>query len=56
LALAVRACVDSHWAEMRSPESVELLLRAGASIEGVPYPSGYDEVDSLLTAAGASSR
>jgi ankyrin repeat protein len=55
LALAVRACVDSHWAEMRSPESVEMLLRAGAAIEGVPYPSGYDEVDTLLAAAGARS-
>lgn len=48
LALAVRACVDSYWAERRSPESVEVLLRAGASMEGVAFPSGYAEVDELL--------
>jgi ankyrin repeat protein len=48
LALAVKACVDSYWTERRSPESVEALLRAGASTEGVKYPSGYSEVDELL--------
>jgi ankyrin repeat protein len=48
LALAVRACVDSYWSYRRSPESVEALLRAGASASGVPYPSGYAEVDALL--------
>ena len=48
LALAVRACVDSYWTERRSPESVQALLDAGASVEGVPYPSGYTEVDELL--------
>jgi ankyrin repeat protein len=50
LALAVRACVDSYWSERRSPESVEALLRAGASVNGVPVPSGYEEVDALLRA------
>ncbi|HEX5856137.1 MAG TPA: ankyrin repeat domain-containing protein [Thermoanaerobaculia bacterium] len=48
LALAVRACVDSYWTRRRSPESVQALLRAGASASGVPYPSGYAEVDELL--------
>jgi ankyrin repeat protein len=48
LALAVRACVDSYWSDRRSPESVEALLRAGASASSVPYPSGYAEVDALL--------
>jgi ankyrin repeat protein len=48
LGLAVRACVDSYWAEMRSPESVRALLAAGASAEGVAFPSGYAEVDELL--------
>ena len=48
LALAVRACVDSYWTEMRSPESVDALLRAGASVSGIPFPSGYEEVDELL--------
>lgn len=55
LALAVRACVDSYWAERRTPESVEALLAAGASVKGVAYPSGYAEVDALLNAAGVSS-
>jgi ankyrin repeat protein len=53
LALAVRACVDSYWAGRRSPESVELLLRAGASVDGMKYPSGYADVDRLLAAHGA---
>jgi ankyrin repeat protein len=48
LALAVRACVDSYWKECRSPESVDALLRAGASLNGVNFPSGYAEVDELL--------
>jgi ankyrin repeat protein len=50
LALAVRACVDSYWSERRSPESVKALLAAGAATKGVPFPSGYDEVDALLRA------
>jgi ankyrin repeat protein len=48
LTLAVKACVDSYWTNRRSPESVEALLRAGASVSGVDYPSGYAEVDELL--------
>ncbi len=48
LALAVRACVDSHWSDRRSSESVKALLAAGASFTGVPYPCGYEEVDQLL--------
>ncbi len=48
LALAVKACVDSYWTERRTPESVEALLRAGASVSGVRFPSGYAEVDELL--------
>jgi ankyrin repeat protein len=48
LALAVKACVDSYWTERRSPESVQALLEAGASVDGIAFPSGYDEVDALL--------
>jgi ankyrin repeat protein len=48
LMLAVKACVDSYWTNRRSPESVEALLKAEASVSGVEYPSGYDEVDALL--------
>lgn len=50
LALAVRACVDSYWTERRSPDSVAALIDAGASTEGIQFPSGYDEVDKLLKA------
>ena len=53
LMLAVRACVDSYWTSMRSPESVETLRKAGASVEGVRYPSGYAQVDELLARSGA---
>ena len=48
LALAVRACVDSYWMGRRTPESVQALLDAGASVKGVAFPSGYAEVDALL--------
>ncbi|MGZ4828439.1 MAG: hypothetical protein ACXV78_02260 [Candidatus Angelobacter sp.] len=48
LALAVKACVDSYWTNRRSPESVEALLKAGASVSGIKFPSGYAEVDDLL--------
>jgi ankyrin repeat protein len=53
LELAVRACVDSYWKQRRTPESVEALLKAGASVRGVKYPSGYAEVDELLRTHGA---
>ena len=53
LMLAVRACVDSYWATRRAPDSVAHLLAAGAAVNGVPFPSGYREVDALLSAHGA---
>lgn len=49
LQLAVRACVDSYWTNRRSPESVEALLRAGASADGIKIPCGYAAVDELLS-------
>jgi len=55
LQFAVRACVDSYWKRHRSPESTELLLRAGASIQGILYPCGYAEVDALLHQYGAGT-
>jgi hypothetical protein len=55
LMLAVRACVDSYWKQRRTPESVEALLKAGATIRGVEYPSGYAEVDELLRTRGAEA-
>jgi ankyrin repeat protein len=48
LALAVKACVASHWTARRSPDSVQALLEAGASPRNVGYPCGYDAVDELL--------
>jgi ankyrin repeat protein len=56
LALAVRACVDSYWTDRRSPESVEALLRAGASVSDIEIPVGYDEVDVLLLPFAAPPR
>ncbi|HET9837446.1 MAG TPA: ankyrin repeat domain-containing protein [Candidatus Angelobacter sp.] len=51
LALAVRACVDSYWMNRRTPESVEALLRAGARVDGIKLPTGYAEIDTLLSSA-----
>ncbi|HEX4574729.1 MAG TPA: ankyrin repeat domain-containing protein [Gemmatimonadales bacterium] len=56
LALAIRACVDSYWADRRSPESVAMLLEAGAAAHGVAFPSGYAEVDALLRRYGRDAR
>ena len=55
LMLAVKACVDSYWTRRRSPESVEALLKAGASIDGVDYPCGYADVDALLQTYASNS-
>ena len=54
LMLAVRACVDSYWVDEQSTASIAALLTAGASVDGVPYPSGYADGDALLTAHGAT--
>jgi ankyrin repeat protein len=55
LALAINACVDSYWTSRRTPDSVDALLRAGASVRGagVRRPSGYAEVDDLLGRDGS---
>jgi ankyrin repeat protein len=52
LILAVKACVDSYWTERRTPEPARLLLAAGASVDGVRFPSGYEAVDELLRGSG----
>ncbi|MEP7326613.1 MAG: ankyrin repeat domain-containing protein [Gemmatimonadota bacterium] len=48
LMLAVSATVSSYWTHRRTPEAVQALLAAGASTDGVGYPSGDVEVDALL--------
>ena len=56
LQFAIKACVNSYWRERRSPQSIEALLTAGASTEGIPEHTGYDEADKLLAAANAKRR
>jgi hypothetical protein len=46
--------LDSYWTRRRSPQIVEALLEAGASVGGVAFPSGYDAVDALLQVHGAA--
>jgi ankyrin repeat protein len=48
LQLAVKACIDSYWTDRRSPDSVRVLLKAGAFAEGIELPTGYDQIDVLL--------
>jgi hypothetical protein len=48
LQLAVRACIDSYWKYRRKPDSVAALLAAGATIDGIELPTGYDAIDELL--------
>jgi ankyrin repeat protein len=48
LQLAVKACVDSYWKARRSTDSIAALLQAGARIDGIEIPTGYDTADELL--------
>ncbi len=45
---AIQACTDSYWKERRSPDWIAPLLDAGATLEGVEIPCGYDAADELL--------
>jgi ankyrin repeat protein len=56
LMLAVRATVDSYWTHRRTPEAVRALLAAGADVSGIPFPSGYGDVDELLRKASIGTR
>ncbi|HTV15804.1 MAG TPA: ankyrin repeat domain-containing protein [Acidobacteriaceae bacterium] len=48
LQLAVKACIDAYWMRRRKPDSVAALLAAGATIQGIKLPTGYDAIDALL--------
>jgi ankyrin repeat protein len=48
LQLAVGAAIQSYWTYRRSTESIEALLKAGASLEGIPEVTGYDAADEIL--------
>jgi ankyrin repeat protein len=48
LQLAIRATVDSYWKYRRTTESIEDLLKAGASTDGILLPTGYPEADEVL--------
>lgn len=50
LQLAVKACTDSYWKYRRKPDSVAALLAAGAMVDGIDLPTGYDVIDELLLA------
>jgi ankyrin repeat protein len=50
LQLAVKACIDAYWSRRRRPDSVAALLAAGAKVEGIKLPTGYDAIDEMLTA------
>jgi ankyrin repeat protein len=48
LQLAIRAATDSYWKYRRTTESIEALLKAGATPVGIILPTGYAEGDKLL--------
>ncbi len=48
LQLAIKACIDSYWKYRRRPDSVAALLAAGATSEGIDWPTGFDAIDELL--------
>lgn len=51
LQLAVDAGTRAYWRDRRSTRSADALLRAGAHADGVPRPTGWEELDQLLLAA-----
>jgi ankyrin repeat protein len=48
LILAIRAATHSYWTYRRNTDSIQALLKAGASVEGIAIPTGYPEADALL--------
>ncbi len=52
LMMAIKGCTESYWKRRRTPECVDLLLAAGATLECITCKSGYDEIDELLISAG----
>ena len=48
LQLAIRAATDSYWKHRRTTESIEALLKAGATQTNITLPTGYPEADKLL--------
>lgn len=49
LMLFALGCTGSYWTELRSLDGAKLLLEAGADPRQVKLPTGYDELDQLLT-------
>jgi len=45
---AILATTDSYWKYRRTTESIEALLKAGATTTGITLPTGYEEADKLL--------
>jgi ankyrin repeat protein len=56
LQLAVKACIDSYWQYRRQPDSVAALLAAGASANGIDWPTGYEAIDGLLIPYNRTTR
>ena len=52
LQLAILAATDSYWTKRRTTESIEALLKAGASSIGITLPTGYSEADEVLAEFG----
>jgi ankyrin repeat protein len=48
---AATACVASYWRNRRTPDPARLLVKAGASLEGISLPTGYAELDAVLYGA-----
>lgn len=48
LQLAIRACTDSYWKDRRTPDWIAPLLEAGATIDDIEIPCGYDAADELM--------
>ncbi len=45
---AILAATDSYWKYRRTTQSIEALLKAGATTTGIDLPTGYPEADALF--------
>jgi ankyrin repeat protein len=49
LQLFVKASTGSYWSERRTTEIAKLLLDAGADPSQIKSPTGYEELDAMLS-------
>lgn len=55
LQLFVKASTDSYWSDLRTTETAKLLLDAGADPREIILPTGYEELDMLISSGSSGA-